>query len=220
MTESGGVDMFQKMWESLYRDISSEELPGKTKKHYERTYWRMFGEVREGRFPDIRDVGDLTLPFFREYRNYYAYDLGRPGGIRAELIFVKAIMRRLYMLGYCGEELLKKLSEIKKPRSQKKEYPNIPKEEIKRLLCRIRLRRPDYYYPLAFLARTGRRVAEATLIKKADVEFNGSRPVRINIRAETTKSRVRAPIMRLDEGLEELVREAYDLGGSESPIQQ
>ncbi len=207
--------MFDKMWESLRRDIGSEEMAGKTRRHYERTYWRMFGEFREARYPHIKDAGGLTLPFFREYRNYYAYDLGRVGGIRAEFIFVKAIMRRLYLLGYCGEELVKKLGEVKKPGFRKKEYPDIPKEEIKRLLGRIRERRPDYYYPITFLARTGRRVAETTMIKKSDVEFNGPRPVRINIRAETTKTRVKAPLMRLNEDLAGLIREAYDYGDSE-----
>lgn len=206
--------MFKMIWESLYRDISSEEMAEKTKRHYRNTYWRMFGDFREGRYPQVRDVGGLTLPFFREYRNYYANDLGRPGGIRAELIFVKAIMRRLYMLGYCGEELVKKLGEMKKPRARKKEYPDMPKSDIKRLFMKIKDKRPDYYYLLAFIARTGRRITETTLIKKEDVEFNGSRPVRINIRPETTKSKVRAPLMRLDGGLEGLIRQAYNAGGS------
>lgn len=189
---------FAEVWEKLHRDLLTENKPDKTKSHYKHTFWRMFGEFREKRYPNIQRPSQLTLPFFREYRNYYANDLNRPDGIRAELIFVKAIMRRLYMLGYCKEDLIKKLNEIKKPRPKKKEYPNISKSEIKSFLQRIKAGRTDYYYPLAFIARTGRRIAETTLIKKEDVEFRGLKPVRINIKAETTKSKEKAPLMRLD----------------------
>lgn len=205
---------FAKIWEKLYRDLLTENKPDKTKSHYKHTFWRMFGEFRENRFPHIQNPGQLTLPFFREYRNYYANDLGRPDGIRAELIFVKAIMKRLYMLGYCKEELIRKLGEIKKPRARKKEYPDIPKSDIKRLLLNIKNDRLDYYYLLTFIARTGRRIAETTLIKKEDVEFKGFRPVRINIKAETTKMKEKAPLMRLDSGLENLIRQAYNASKS------
>ena len=161
----------------------SENKPDKTKNHYKHTFWRMFGDFREEKYSHIQSPGQLTLPFFREYRNYYANDLGRPNGIRAELIFVKAIMKRLYMLGYCKEELIKKLSEIKKPKAREKEYPDISKSEVEKLLSSIKVDRSDYYYPLAFIARTGRRITETTLIKKEDVEFKGFKPVRINIKA-------------------------------------
>ncbi len=206
---------FAEIWEKLYRDLLTENKPDKTKSHYRHTFWRMFGEFREKRYPHVQGPHQLALPFFREYRNYYANDLGRPDGIRSELIFVKSIMNRLYMLGYCKEDLIKKLNEIKKPRAKKKEYPNISKSDIGKLLSNIKNDRPDYYYPLAFIARTGRRIAETTLIKKEDVEFQGLKPVRINIRAETTKAKEKAPLMRLDSDLESLVRQAYNNGKSE-----
>lgn len=199
---------FREIWEELYRDLLTENKPDKTKQHYKRTFWRMFGEFKEKKYPHIQSPSQLSLPFFREYRNYYANDLGRPNGLRAELIFVKAIMRRLYMLGYCREELLKKLSEIKKPRARKKGYPDISKSDIKKLMLRIKGDRIDYYYPLAFIARTGRRISETTLIKKEDVEFRGFKPIRINIKAEITKSQEKAPLMRLDIELEQLIAEA------------
>ena len=205
---------FAEIWEKLYRDLLTENKPDKTKNHYKHTFWRMFGEFRERRYPHITNAGQLSLPFFREYRNYYANDLGRPDGVRAELIFVKAIMKRLYMLGYCKEELIKKLNEIKKPRARKKAYPEISRSDIRKMFLKIKSDRPDYYYPLMFIARTGRRIAETTLICKEDVEFRGLKPVRINIRAETTKSKEKAPLMRLDSDLENLVRQAYTRGRS------
>jgi len=205
---------FAEIWERLRQDLISEKKPNKTINHYQHTFWRMFGDFRDTKYPHIQSPIQLSLPFFREYRNYYANDLGRPDGIRAELIFVKAIMKRLYMLGYCKEELIKKLSEIKKPRAKKKEYPDIAKSDIKKLLLRIKSNRPDYYYPLAFIARTGRRITETTLIEKKDVEFLGFKPIRINIKAETTKSKEKAPLMRLDSDLEAVVRQAYNTGKS------
>jgi len=201
---------FKEVWEKLYRDLLTENKPEKTNNHYKHTFWRMFGEFRQEKFPHIEVPNQLSLPFFREYRNYYANDLGRPDGLRAELIFVKAIMKRLYVLGYCKEELIRKLKEIKKPKANKKEYPDIPKSDIKKLLLDIKTSRPDYYYPIAFIARTGRRIAETTLIMKEDVEFQGFKPVRINIRAETTKSREKAPLMRFDSDLENIIRQAYN----------
>ncbi len=206
---------FAEIWEKLHRDLLTENRPEKTRSHYKRTFWRMFGEFRGKRYPHVQSVQQLTLPFFREYRNYYANDLGRTGGVRAELIFVKSIMKRLYMLGYCREELIKKLTEIKKPRANKKEYPSVSRSDIRALLSKIKGIRPDYYYPLAFMARTGRRIAETTLIRKEDVEFEGLRPVRIDIKAETTKSKEKAPLMRLDGDLEVLVRQAYNTGKSQ-----
>ncbi len=205
---------FVEVWEKVHRDLLTENRPAKTRSHYKRTFWRMFGEFREKRYPHVQSVQQLTLPFFREYRNYYANDLGRTDGVRAELIFVKSIMKRLYMLGYCREELIKKLSEIKKPRANKKEYPSISRSDVRALLAKIKGDRADYYYPLAFIVRTGRRIAETTLIRKEDVEFQGLKPVRIDIKAETTKSKEKAPLMRLDGDLEVLVRQADKTGRS------
>ena len=206
---------FAEIWEKVHGDLLTENRPAKTKSHYKRTFWRMFGEFREKRYPHVQSPSQLTLPFFREYRNYYANDLGRTAGVRSELIFVKAIMKRLYMLGYCREDLIKRLNEIKKPRPNKKEYPNVCKSDVRKLLANIKNGRPDYYYPLAFIVRTGRRIAETTLIRKEDVEFQGLRPLRINIKAETTKAREKAPLMRLDGDLEDLIRRAYKAGKSD-----
>ena len=193
---------FAEIWERLHNDLISEKKPSKTINHYKHTFWRMFGDFRDTKYPHIQSPIQLSLPFFREYRNYYANDLNRPDGIRGELIFVKAIMKRLYMLGYCREDIIKKLSEIKKPKANKKEYPDLSKSDIKKLLITIKTDRIDYYYPLAFIARTGRRIAETTLMKKQDVEFMGFKPVRINVKAETTKTKEKAPLGRLDSDLE------------------
>ena len=167
---------------------------------------------RSLKFPQIRGFNQLSLPFFREYKNYYVNELGRPKGWRAELIFVKAIMRRLYGLGYCSKELIESLSEMKKPQRNKKEYLAIPNVKIKELFQVIKRERPDYYYPLYFISRTGRRINETTLIERKDVEWKGFNPVRLNIRAETTKTKQNAPLTKFDQDLERIISEAYKAG--------
>ena len=118
---------FSDAWKRLHADLVADNLPKKTVQHYAKTYSRLFNDFLSSRFSEIQSFGQLMPPIFREYKSYYVNDLDRPKGWRAELIFVKAIIKRLYGLGYCSKELVEGLKEIKKPRNNKKEYSNIPK---------------------------------------------------------------------------------------------
>jgi len=198
---------FSEIWESLEGDLVGEnKLIKKTRGRYKNTFWRMFGDFRERYFPHVKSPKGLTLPFFRGYRNYYANDLGRSGGLRSELIHVKAIMKRLYMLGHCSKELLESLKELKKPPAKKKAYPEISKSDIDRLLSVVKKDRPDYYAVIYFIKRVGRRINETTLIERKDVVLKGFKPVAIKIRAETTKGKEKAPLAYLDDDLERHIR--------------
>ena len=193
---------FGQVWNSLNADIEAEDrFIAKTRGRYRNTFWRMFGDFRGKCYPHVQSPADLTLSFFREYRNYYANDLGRPTGLRSELIHVKAIMRRLYYLGYCSKELLEDLKELKKPPAKKKAYPEITKTDINKLMLAMKDDRLDYYNIIYFLKRTGRRINESSLIEKKDVRVKGFMPVAMHIRAETTKKKVDAPLEYLDEAL-------------------
>lgn len=203
---------FSEAWERLHADLLADNLPKKTVGHYGRTYNRLFNNFLSLKFPQTKSFNQLSLPFFREYKNYYVNELGRPKGWRAELIFVKAIMKRLYGLGYCSKELLELLSEMKKPQRNKKEYLVISNAKIKELFQAIKKERPDYYYPLYFISRTGRRINETTLIERKDIEWKGFNPVRLNIRAEITKTKQKAPLAKLDQDLERIISEAYKTG--------
>jgi len=77
------------------------------------------------------------------------------------------------------------------------------------LLNFIKGDRPDLYRPIYFMLRTGRRVEETTLIQRKDVVWEGLVPVRINIRAETTKTKTFAPLAHLDPDLQLFIRQAY-----------
>lgn len=107
-----------------------------------------------------------------------------------------------------GFQVNGKRKELKKPPPTKKTYPDINKSSIEKLLAHIKQDRPDYYGVIYFMYRAGRRREEITLIEKRDVVLRGFKPIAINIRAETTKKRVTAPLTFLDEDLERHIRSA------------
>jgi len=119
-------------------------------------------------------------------------------------------MNRLYLLGYCRKELIEQLKRVKKPLASKKTYPNIRKSDIEKLLVRIKQDRPDYYNVIYFMYRVGRRREEVMLIEKRDIVLKGFWPVAINIRTETTKKKVAAPLTYLDEDLKRHIRSALN----------
>jgi len=200
------------IWDSIHRSLLSEDRPKKTILRYQKTFNRLFVEFKQKKFLSMQVPSQIGLSYFEEYKNYYCVDLKRVKGWRAELIIVKAIINRMNRLGYCSDELVKKLKAIKKPKASKKEYPDIPATKIMELLQFIKNDRPDYYRPIRFISRTGRRIEETSLIERADVRWDGIRPVRINIRAETTKMKESAPLDSLDSDLEDIIQQAYREG--------
>ncbi|MEI6832157.1 MAG: tyrosine-type recombinase/integrase [Candidatus Omnitrophota bacterium] len=201
---------FSEVWEGIGGGILGERKPRKTYLHYQKVFWRMFDDFRNLKFPYVQNPSQLTLAFFEEYKNYYSNELNRPKGLRGELIYVKAIMKRMYKLGFCSEKIIKDIAEhIKKPKPNKKYYPEITNTKINELLVFIKKDRPDYYGPIYFMKRTGRRVEETTLIERRDVIWDGIKPIKINIRAETTKTDEYTPLNQLDSELEILIGQAY-----------
>jgi len=201
---------FSDVWEGINDGLLGERKPRKTLLHYQKVFWRMFGEFRSLKFPYIQNPSQLTLAFFEQYKSYYSNELNRPKGLRGELIYVKAIMKRMYKLGFCSEKIIKDIAEhIKKPRPNKKQYPEISNSKINELLAFIKQDRPEYYRPVYFMKRTGRRVEETTLIERRDVIWEGIKPVKINIRAEITKTDEYAPLNKLDSELESFISQAY-----------
>lgn len=201
---------FAKVWEGINEGLMGERKPRKTQLHYKKTFWRMFDDFRSLKFPYIQNPGQLGLAFFEQYKNYYCNELNRPKGLRGELIYVKAIMKRMYKLGFCNEKIIKDIAEhIKKPKPNKKQYPEISNSKINELLTFIKKDKPDCYRPIYFMKRTGRRVEETTLIERRDVIWEGVKPIKINIRAEITKTDEYAPLNQLDLELEAFIRQAY-----------
>jgi integrase len=198
---------FVTAWTSLEQSLLAENLPVKTIGRYRNTFRRLFVDFRNTKFPHAKSPSQLSLGYFEEYRSYYGNQLGRSSGLRAELIIVKAIMQRLYRLEFCTKELIEALKAIKKPKAVKKEYPDISKTKIGELFTYIKKDRPDFYHPLYFIFRTGRRIEETLLIKKADIVWNKLIPLRVNIRAEITKTGESAPLKRLDSDLQRFLQQ-------------
>lgn len=200
---------FDHAWTELQRGLLGDNIPKKTITRYRNSFDRMFKGFRIKKYPHIQYPRQLSLQFFTDYKNYYVIDLKRPNGLRAELIIVKAMMKRLFRLKLCTKELIEELKDIKKPKANKKNYPNICKSDMARLMAYMKSDRPDYYPPIYFISRVGRRISETTQIKKSDVIFHGLRPAAINIRAETTKMKENAPLDAIDDDLASVLKEAY-----------
>ncbi|MDD3906214.1 MAG: site-specific integrase [Candidatus Omnitrophica bacterium] len=197
------------IWDSIDKSLQSENRPRRTILRYRKTFFRLFSEFKDKKFPNMQEASRISLTFLEEYKSYYCVDLGMQGGWRAELIVVKAIIGRMYRLGYCEEAAVNLRKLLQAPKAIKKSFPDIPVSKIKELLSFIKSDRPDYYPLMYFIVRTGRRIEESTLIERRDVVWNGIRPMQINIRAETTKMRENAPLKSLDAELEDVVRQAY-----------
>lgn len=207
--ENRGNSTWGEVWASLERNIISDNLPIKTRQRYKLVFDRMFTDFRLKRFPHITAPSQLSLPFFEEYKGYYGNDLKHAKGVRAEMIVVKSMIRRLRKLRFCSEEVLKDLREVRTPRATKKAYPDISNAKLKELFSCIKSQRPDLYGIVYFMFRTGRRVEETTLIERKDLSWAGFKINKLNIRAETTKTDTAAPLNYLDADLQDHVRAAY-----------
>lgn len=208
-TEQRANGSFAEAWASLERNMEGDKLPYRTKHKFGMVFNRLFIDFRAKRFIHITTPAQLSLPFFEEYKGYYSTDLGRPEGVRTEMTFVKAIVRRLRKLGYCSEQVVKSLELVRIPKPTKKHYPEITDTKMKEFFTRIKVERPDFYDAAFFMLKTGRRIEETTLIERKDVVWSGINPIKINIRAEITKTDTAAPLTYLDEELTSLIRGAY-----------
>lgn len=202
---------FEEIWPIVERDIVTDELTHKTLLGLRKVYNRLFFDFRLKKYPHILSPNQLNVSFFHEYKSYYGVELNRPRGLRSETQRVKIIMQRLRKLRYCSKDLMEDLQEVKTPERRKKDYPELTATDVKALATRIKKDRPDLYGPIYFMIRTGRRVEETTLIDRNDISWDGFDPVKINIRAETTKTGASAPLNHLDDALRSHIRYYYQL---------
>ena len=205
-----GTLTFNEIFPAFERSLIADNLSKKTIYGLKRVYNRLFDEYRLKKFPHIKTPGQLNLPFFLDYKGYYGVELKRQAGLRAELGRVVSIMHRLRRSRYCSEGIIKEIrEEMKIPGRTKKDYPEITVTDMCKFLAQVKRERPDVYGPVYFMQRTGRRVEETTLIERKDVIWDGVRPIKVKIRAETTKMKRVAPLDYLDSELEAHIRQGY-----------
>jgi len=211
---------FEDAWLKLEADLRSDDVCHKNLLRNKIVFQRMFRDFRQKSYPNIQSPSQLTATFFYDYKAYFINKLGHnpKGGFRAELICIKAMMRRFCRMGYCNKDIIESLSEMTRPKSEKKAYPIIPNSKIKQMLNFIKDDRPDYFDPIYFMTRTGRRVNEVCSVERRDVEFNGLRPTRLNVRAEITKMKEDAPLERIDDELAWLIQSGYKRGSKRKTV--
>lgn len=207
-------------WMKLEADLLSDGLCIKNLLRNKLTFRRFFEDFRKAKYPHIKSVSQISLTYLLDYKAFFVTELGHNprGGLRAELIVIKAMLRRLRRLGYCSKDVIEAMAEIKRPTGEKKAYPDIPGGKIREMLDYIKSDRLDFYGIVYYIARLGRRIGETLLIERKDVVWNGLRPVKINIRPEITKMKESAPIDRIDDDLAEVIVNAYRIGSKRKTI--
>jgi integrase len=207
-------------WNKLESDLRSDGLCKKNLLRNRVTFRRLFEDFRKAKYPHIKSISQISLTYLQEYKAYFVNELGHNprGGLRAELICIKSMLRRLRRLGFCGKEIIEALSEFPRPTGEKKDYPDIPGGKIREMLNYIKNDRPDFYGIIYYISRLGRRIGETLSIERKDVVWNGLRPVKINIRPEITKMKESAPIDRIDDALAEVIVSTYRRGSKHKTI--
>ena len=189
----------------VLNNIKSDGKGKDTTEGAKRVWKRLFKEFPEATGVNINMPNDITRPIIEKYKNWFVAR-NSLNGWGAELRIIKSTFNRLTRLGYCSDNVCKILKEVKMPGKNVKELIHVSDTDMKRLLQYIKQDRPDYFKVAYFILITGRRRTESLLIEKKDIEMNGLRPVSINIRPETTKTRKNAPIRTISGELEKLIR--------------
>lgn len=196
--------------ETLRKDVSSDTEVKKTVNRYMNIFDRVFIEFRQKHYPALLGCNGLPIGFFRKYKSYFYEELKRTEGWRAELIFIKAMMKRLKELGYSTVEDLDRVRDIPTPEGNAKQLPKVTDKKIVDLLEYIRKDRPDYYKPIKFMALVGRRVGETCFIMTEDITTDGFNPLVIQTKPRTAKikKQIPPPIYLDDPELKALIKSA------------
>lgn len=197
--------------EDLRKDVSSDIEAKKTINLYINIFNRVFMEFGQKHYSTLLGCSELPIGFFRKYKSYVKEELKKTeGGWRAELIFIKAMMKRLKELGYCTDEDLRQVRDIHTPEGMAKQLPKVTDKQIQDLLEYIRKARTDYYKPIKFMFFVGRRVGETCAIMTEDVTMNGLDPIMIQTKPKTAKIKkvIPPPIYLDDPELNSLIRSA------------
>lgn len=194
-------------YEALINDLKAELRPRKTINRYKKVFDRLYRVLRKKKYPKLKAVSQTTLKVVHLYKSYYVNDLGNKGWNK-ELVFVKSMIGRFYKLGLCERQIVEDVRTLKTPKANRVEYRPYPDSKIREVLNYMKRDRSDYYRIIYYIARTGRRIEESTLIERRDVIWHGFRPIKINIRAETTKQRKPLPIKAIDDDLAIVIQDA------------
>jgi len=202
-TENGKLGVFDEARMKLMDGLKAE---GKSKKYIQRcgnVYDRLFGVFerkgtradkkkwcfRREKFPNIKSHLEANLSYFTEYITYYCNNICSPQGRGSELGNVKAVVTKLYRLGYIKRDIyLDVVEQMPTPEKNNRDFDIIPLASLDRLLEVIKGKNAYYYRLLTFIRWTGRRIEEVTQYKKVDLEPRGLFPTKLIIRDEIAKT--------------------------------
>lgn len=188
---TNGETNYDVIREELRKDVSSDITAKKTRNLYTNVFNRVFVDFRRKYYPALAGCSGLPMGFFKRYKSYACEELKR--NWRAEVIYVKAIMKRLTDLGYAREDDLKQIRSIPTPEGTPRLMPKHTDKQKADLLEYIKKDRPDFYKPIKFMDLVGRRADETCSIKREDVSMNGLDPLVIQTKPETAKNKKQIP---------------------------
>ncbi len=208
---AGVVASLEMVREALRKDLS--DLSNKKDSNYlwKNTFTRLFIDFPKKYYPNCSNCLNLPKGFFNKYKYYFCEELNRSNGWRAEIIRIKAMIKRLNGLGYCSEDDVKQIRMLSTPDGIPKSCPKVTTKQIETLLTYIKKDRPDYYKPIKFMALVGRRVGETCSIDRIeDVTTDGVNPISIQTKPKNAKVKTMLPsiIYLSDPELNRLVRSA------------
>lgn len=187
---------FSLVIEGIVSGLIAAKKPSKTISKFKKVFNRLVVEFPKARGIIIKSPSQINLIYLERYSAWYGGEKGRSSGLRAELIIVKSIIKRMYRFGFIRKALLSELGDLKlPPRSEGQSAPNIPRDKLEKLFAYMKKDNPWFYDFYRILLLTGRRPQEIILLERRDIEWGSlNDPVRVWVRAETTKMRTGAPI--------------------------
>ena len=201
---------FDAIWPEVERLLYGRRLDKKTVGGLKQVFTRLFTDYRAKYFPTITTPRQLTVPFLVGYPGYYGVDLKKPLGVCSELKKVRQLFGKLRNLRFVSEEIIKGFSEVEGPGPNKKSYCEVSDTKMNGWMAFIKNDRWDLHGPSYFMKKTGRRIEETSKILCDDVKWDDNlNPIRLNIRAETTKMGRDAPLNYLDPKLAAHIRAHY-----------
>ena len=95
-------------WMALEADILADGVCKKNILRHRITFRRLFEEFRSAKYPHIKSVSQISSTYLHDYKAYFVNELGHnpKGGLRAEIICYKSMIRRLVKLNYIVQEII------------------------------------------------------------------------------------------------------------------
>jgi len=198
---------FGALKDRLELKLRGDSLTEGTITNYLPKFKSFFEEFLPKKHPNIQNIHQITSPIIESYRQYITLELKRPDGWRDEITKLRTLFRKLIAIGECSEETYTELKKVEKGRKNKKQYKEVSKKELTKLLAYIKEERHDYYGITYMIMRLGWRRTQVISIKKDNILWDKYTPIAIKIDPQDTKTKEPVILKNLDRELTDVIKE-------------